>query len=154
LEVNQKVAQRPTYTLSQNNEQYSFEVYAEAKGFYYTGTALRISNTKDADGKKGYITTPAISNYKLTGVEITLTNNTTANKSVTLYSSCDVNEGVISYSGKIGDTMKISVVQDDVTSKTGSFAISGTEVNKQYFLYTASSGYQIGKLVLTYTKAN
>ena len=157
LTKGEQIQKITTYTLTQNGKTYSFDIFSESGqaggGFYFNGSALRLTNSSNADdptkdkGQKGYISVPAIPDYKLSGIEITVT-NLSGTKSAMLYSGCTVSDGKIDVSGKIDDTM--SVVTG--TGTTGSWNVKGTSVNTQYYLYTSSNNYQLGKLVLTYTK--
>lgn len=139
-----QIAQKTTYTLTQDDATYSFEVYSTGAGYYNTGTALRLSNS----GTSGYITTPAIPGFKLTGADVTVT-NTSGTKNLTLSRKCTVSEGAITVSGK----MELIDI-DSKTTKTGATSFSETAENTSYYLYTASTNYQLGKLILTYTKVN
>ncbi len=152
LETNKKITEKTTYTLTQNETTYSFDVFSETGssggGFYFNGSALRLTNqTSKNTGQKGYLSIPAISDYKLTSLDATIT-NTSNIKNLLLYAGCTVSDNIITVSEKIGDTMEINA------SKTtnGHFDITGTSANTTYYLYTESANYQLGKLVLTYTK--
>ena len=139
-----QISEKTTYTLTQDDATYSFEVYSTGAGFYNTGTALRLCNS----GTCGYITTPAISGFKLTGADVTITNSS-SKKTLTLYSNCTVSEGVIVVDGEM-ENIEINATN----TKNGSSIFSKTAENTSYYLYTASTNYQLGKLILTYTKVN
>lgn len=152
LASNVKITEKKTYTLTQNGATYSFDVFSEkgekGGGFYFNGSSLRLTNADNkGTGQRGYLSVPAIAGYKLTALDATVT-NTTGTKNLYLYSGCAVNDGIISLSGKLSDAMQIDVT----VSKSGHFDITGTSANTSYYLYTESNNYQLGKLVLTYTK--
>ena len=152
LEKGKHIQDQTTYNLTQNGKTYSFDIFSVhgtgGGGFYYTGSALRLTNQDSKNtGQAGYLSIPAIPDYKLTGIGITIT-NTSGDKSATLYSGCTVSDGAITPSGQIGDAMKVT----QNGNKIGSWDITGTSVNTQYYLYTEAANYQLGKLVLTYTK--
>lgn len=152
LASNVKITEKKTYTLTQNGATYSFDVFSEkgekGGGFYFNGSALRLTNADNkGTGQRGYLSVPAIAGYKLTALDATVTNGT-GTKNLYLYSGCAVNDGIISLSGKLSDAMQIDVA----VSKSGHFDITGTSANTSYYLYTESNNYQLGKLVLTYTK--
>ena len=134
-----KIKTKDTYTLTVENESYEFEVYEPVYGYYYTGSALRFQNADNSDGDGGYIKFPAIEGMRLSELTVAITNG--ANKSFSV--STD--------GSNKGDVLGKKTV---TKGSSATWSISNTEPNTSYYLNSVGSKTQIGKLILTYTKAN
>ena len=88
-----------------------------------------------------YLGLPAISNYKLTKVEITNSSGCSTSAKVAV---CTSSTGSSAVSG--GSTTTLSTV-----STTYTFNLSGTSANTAYYLYFTNKNCQLKNITLTYT---
>ena len=125
-----KIKTKDEYTFTHDNVDYPIEIYAAVDGYYYTGSALRFQSTGG-----GYIRLPAVEGKALVQLTVGITN--TSGKAIYLSS-----DGSAS-----GDILKNKTVPKE---SSDTWDLSGTVVNKAYYLYTKATHTQISKIVLTY----
>jgi hypothetical protein len=131
-----KIKTKDTYTYTENDVTYEFEVYAPVKGYYNTGTALRFD-----DQTGGYIKLPSIEGKALVELTVAITNG--QNKSIHLFSS----EPDMTTTDAEGDILKNKSI---TKQSSATFKLTGTAPGKSYYLYSKSKNTQIGKIVMTY----
>ena len=127
---------KDTYTYTENDETYQFEIYAPTHGYFYNGTALRFQSTGG-----GYIMLPAIEGKSLVELTVAITN--TSNKSVHLFS----NEPDMSTTEITGDILNNKSI---AKQSSATFKLTGTASGQSYYLYSKTTHTQIGKIVMTY----
>lgn len=131
-----KLTTRDTYTYTEDDVTYQFEIYAPTKGYYNTGTALRFE-----DQTGGYIKLPAVEGKTLVELTVAITN--TSNKAIHLFSS----EPVMTSTTANGDILNNKAI---TKQSSATFKLTGTEPGKSYYLYSKAKHTQIGKIVMTY----
>lgn len=133
---NTKILTKDTYTYTENDVTYQFEIYAPKKGYYNTGTALRFD-----DQTGGYIKLPAIEGKTLVELTVAITN--TSNKSIHLFSY----EPDMTSTAKDGDILSNKTISKQ---SSATFKLTGTTPGTPYYLYSKAKHTQIGKIVMTY----
>lgn len=127
---------KDTYTYTDNDVTYQFEIYAPKDGYYDAGTSLRFENQSG-----GYIKLPAIEDKTLVELTVAITN--TSNKSVHLFSS----EPDMSTTDINGDILSNKAI---TKQSSATFKLTGTAPGQSYYLYSKTKHTQIGKIVMTY----
>lgn len=139
-----------TYTLTIEEETYSFTLYSPAKGYWLSGVKLRLVgsvSSGDNTGYPGYMTLPGIAGYRLTSVMIT-GGNTSGTKTYRIFDKDPIDENVT-------DEVELGSVAIKQLAE-GTIQLESTIVGHAYYLcclgMSSDSNAQMSKLVLTYSK--
>jgi len=141
---------KESYVLTVDGAEYPVTFYNPSKGFFKSGSNIRLCgkvDTGDNTGYPGYMTLPGIDGFSLTAVEIT-GGNSSGRKTYLIYDKDPIDPEVTDEES-LGSVL---IAQTEIQTITLSASSAGASYYLTVMGLASDSNAQFSKLVLTYTK--